>query len=106
MLVTNRKSESHNHCVTNNKNLFADRYQHRLDLLLDLFRHTPDNVQIEGFYIHEIIMYIVGEAERRFRICRPLATVTVHGREFGHWLFETGERRLVAVDVNLPAACG
>jgi len=24
MLVTNRKSESHNHCVTNNKNLFAD----------------------------------------------------------------------------------
>jgi len=31
------------------------------------------------------------------------ATVTVNGREFGHWLFETGERRLVAVDVDLPA---
>ncbi len=30
------------------------------------------------------------------------ATVTVNDREFDHWLFETGERRLVAVDVNLP----
>ena len=30
------------------------------------------------------------------------ATVTVNGRDFDHWLFKTGERRLVAVDVSLP----
>jgi hypothetical protein len=31
------------------------------------------------------------------------ATVAVNGREFGHWLFKTGERRSVAVDARLPA---
>jgi hypothetical protein len=31
------------------------------------------------------------------------ATVTVNNREFDRWLFETGERRLVVVNVNLPS---
>ena len=34
------------------------------------------------------------------------ATVTVNGHEFDCWLFKTGERRLVAVDVHFPAPDG